>query len=100
MVHAYRNDPLVHGQISAGLYLWMTRAAEEILARAGEIDVPLLIAHGRNDMITSPSGSVQVAGAAPRATLKLWDEGYHELHNDPLKEEHFDFITEWMDTLL
>ncbi len=100
VVHAYRNDPLVHGQISAGLYLWMTRAAEEILARAGEIDVPLLIAHGRNDMITSPSGSVQVAGAAPRATLKLWDEGYHELHNDPLKEEHFDFITEWMDTLL
>ncbi len=100
VVKAYRKDPLVHGQISAGLYLWMTSAAEETLARAGEITIPLLLAHGRNDMITSPSGSVQVAGSAPRATLKLWDEGYHELHNDPLKEEHFDFITEWMDTLL
>ncbi len=100
VVNAYRNDTLVHGQISAGLYLWMTGAAEETLTRAGEINVPVLIAHGRNDMITSPSGSVQVAGSAPRATLKLWDEGYHELHNDPLKEEHFDFITEWMDTLL
>lgn len=100
VVNAYRHDPLVHGQISAGLYLWMSGAAEETLARAGEIAVPLLLAHGRNDMITSPSGSVQVAGSAPRATLKLWDGGYHELHNDPLKEEHFEFITEWMDTLL
>jgi len=97
---AYTNDPLVHGLISAGLYRWMTSAAEETLARATEIRVPLLLVHGRNDMITSPSGSVQVAGSAPKATLKLWDEGYHELHNDPLKEDHFDFITEWMDTLI
>jgi alpha-beta hydrolase superfamily lysophospholipase len=100
VARAYRNDPLVHGLISAGLYRWMTSAAEETMARASEIDVPLLLAHGRDDMITSPSGSVQVAGSAPRATLKLWDGGYHELHNDPLKEEHFDFITEWMDTLI
>jgi len=99
VVKAYRDDPLVHGQISAGLYRWMTCAAEETLERAGEISVPLLIAHGRNDMITSSSASVQVAGTAPMATLKLWDGGYHELHNDLLKEEHFDFITEWMDTL-
>ena len=100
VVEAYRHDALVHGQISAGLYLWITGAAEETLARAGEISVPLLLAHGRDDMITSPSGSVQVAGSAPRATLKLWDEGYHELHNDLLKEEHFEFIIEWMDTLI
>ena len=100
IVKAYRSDPLVHGQISAGLYLWMSSAAEETLARAHEITVPLLLAHGRNDMITSPSGSVQVAGQAPKATLKLWNEGYHELHNDPLKQDHFDFITEWMDTLV
>lgn len=100
VVKDYRHDPLIHGQISAGLYNWMAAAAEETLARADEITVPLLLAHGRGDMITSPSGSVQVAGLAPRATLKLWDEGYHELHNDLLKDEHFDFITEWMDTLL
>ncbi len=100
VVTAYGHDPLVHGLISAGLYQWMSDAAAETLSRAGEISVPLLIAHGRNDMITSSSGSVRVAGAAPRATLKLWDEGYHELHNDLLKDEHFAFITEWMDTLI
>lgn len=100
VVTAYSHDPLVHGLISAGLYHWMSDAAAETLSRAAEISVPLLLAHGRNDMITSSSGSVRVAGAAPRATLKLWDEGYHELHNDLLKDEHFAFITEWMDTLI
>lgn len=100
VVDAYRNDPLVHGKISAGLYLWMTAAAGETLAGAGELTLPLLLLHGRNDLITSPSGSVLVAGAAPNATIKLWDDGYHELHNDPLKDEHFAFIIEWMDTLI
>jgi alpha-beta hydrolase superfamily lysophospholipase len=100
VVTAYNKDPLVHAQISAGLYGWMTDAAADTLARASEITVPLLLAHGRNDMITSPAGSMQVAETAPRATLKLWDEGYHELHNDLLKEEHFDFITGWIDTLI
>jgi alpha-beta hydrolase superfamily lysophospholipase len=100
VVAAYRNDPLVHGLISVGLYGWITDAATETLARTSEIKVPLLLAHGRDDKITSPSGSMQVAETAPRATLKLWDEGYHELHNDLLKEEHFDFITSWIDTLI
>ncbi len=99
-VGAYKNDPLIHGQISVGLYGWITDAAAETMARASEITVPLLLAHGRDDMIMSPAGSMQVAETAPRATLKLWDEGYHELHNDLLKEEHFEFIAEWIDTLL
>lgn len=100
VVKAYNADPLVHTHISAGLYGWMTDAATETLRRAGEISMPILLAHGRDDQITSPSGSVQVAEAAPQATLKLWDGGYHELHNDLLKEDHFEFITEWIDTLL
>ncbi len=100
VVEAYRTDPLVHGQISAGLYRWVNDAAAETLARAAEITIPLLLVHGRDDMIISPASSVQVAEAAPRATLKLWDKGYHELHNDLLREEHFDLIAGWIDTLL
>lgn len=100
VVNLYRTDELVHGLISVGLYNSAIKAAEESLERAGEISVPLLIAHGRDDMITSPSGSVDIASAAPHATLKLWDGGYHELHNDLMKEEHFEFITDWINTLL
>lgn len=100
VVAAYKNDPLVHGLISAGLFAAMTEAAEETLRRTSEIRVPLLLTHGRDDMITSPSGTIEVAGAAPAATLKLWDGAYHEVHNDRMKDEHFEFICEWIDTLL
>lgn len=96
----YNDDELVHGLISVGLYTSMTEAAAETVSRAAEISVPLLLAHGRDDMLTSPAGSVRVAEAAPKATLKLWDGGYHELHNDTVREDHFDFIIEWLDTLI
>jgi acylglycerol lipase len=100
VVNQYRNDPLVHGMISASLYNDMTVAAGETLARASEITLPLLLAHGRDDMITSPAGSMLVAEAAPKSTLKLWEGGYHELHNDIISDEHFEFIMSWIDTLL
>jgi len=100
VVKEYENDPLVHGFISAGLFASMNEAAEEVLKHASEIMLPLLLTHGRDDMIASPSGTIEVAGAAPHATLKLWDGAYHEVHNDNLKVEHFEFIREWIDTLL
>ncbi|MDF1560176.1 MAG: lysophospholipase [Bacteroidales bacterium] len=96
----YNDDPLVHGLISVGLYSAVTDAGAETVSRAAEIRVPLLLAHGRDDMIISPAGSVRVAEAAPKATLKLWEGGYHELHNDILRHDHFDFIIEWIDTLI
>jgi acylglycerol lipase len=100
VVSDYENDPLVHGLISAGLFNSMTEAAENILHNSEVIDVPLLLSHGRDDMITSPAGTIEVAGVAPKATLKLWDGAYHEVHNDILRDEHFDFIREWIDTIL
>ena len=100
VVESYRNDPLVHGSISAGLFSSITNAGNEILSRASEITLPLLLVHGRDDKITSAAATMEVAAAAPKATLKLWDGGYHELHNDLVREDHFDFIIEWIETLL
>ena len=100
VVESYRSDPLVHGMISAGIFGSITDAAKEILSRASDITLPLLLVHGRDDKITSPAATMEVASAAPKATLKLWDGGYHELHNDLVRDDHFDFIIEWIDTLL
>ncbi len=100
VVDAYINDPLVHGLISAGLFISMTEAAEETLKRASEINIPLLLMHGRDDMIISPSGTLEIAASVKSCTLKLWEGGYHEVHNDTMKDEHFEFICEWIDTLI
>jgi alpha-beta hydrolase superfamily lysophospholipase len=100
VVEAYNNDPLIHGMISLGVFGSITSAAKETLSRASEITLPLLLVHGRDDKITSAAATMEVAAAAPKATLKLWDGGYHELHNDLVRDDHFDFIIEWIETLL
>jgi len=100
VVKDYNEDPLVHGLISPRLFHEAGKAASDILNNGETIDLPLLLVHGRDDMITASSGSVEVASLVPRAILKLWDGGYHELHNEPLKEDHFALIREWMDTVI
>lgn len=100
VIKAYNNDPLVHGLISPRLFCEVEKAASDILNHSASIEMPLLLVHGRDDMITSPSGSIEVASGAAKAILKLWEGGYHELHNEPVKDDHFNFIREWMDTVI
>lgn len=100
VVSDYVADPLVHDRISFRLFTEALKASEEILAGASGISLPVLVIHGRSDMITSPSGSVEVASSVPSSVLKLWDDGYHELHNESFRDDHFAFIREWIDTLI
>lgn len=98
VVEAYRNDPLVHDQISFGLGRESLKAAEFIYANAGHIDVPLLIMHGTADRICYESGVKELAGLiSDNCTLKLWEDCFHELHNEPEKEEVFSALKQWLD---
>ena len=38
-----------------------------------------------------------VRAAGGDVTLKLWDDLYHEVHNEPEKAEVFKFMIEWLD---
>jgi alpha-beta hydrolase superfamily lysophospholipase len=93
---SYRNDPLVHPVISIALYASATRAAERILRDGNLIKIPLLVVHGTDDKISSPRGSGDLASIVPHATLKLWENGYHELHNEPFSDQVFQFIHSWI----
>lgn len=93
----YREDPLVHDKISIGLFFSVTTAGLEAIENAGRIDCPFLIMHGTGDKITSHKASMELAAiAGKQATLKLWENGYHELHHEPNREEIFQFITDWL----
>ncbi|MGF1587386.1 MAG: alpha/beta hydrolase [Bacteroidales bacterium] len=97
VVHEYRSDPLVHDRISAGLYLSGSHGSEKALSLAGNITMPVLIMHGTDDGLTSPEGSKSFNGnSGENVTLKLWDGFYHELHNEPEKDDVFLFITGWL----
>jgi len=95
-VDKYISDPLVHGKISVRLFAGAMAAAEHALEHAGELKTPTLLMHGIDDMITSPEGSSEFAGKSSQVELKLWERGYHELHNETFKEDVFKYIMNWI----
>jgi alpha-beta hydrolase superfamily lysophospholipase len=96
VVSEYLADPLVHDRISVSLFNGAMTAASYSLSNASLLTVPLLLMHGTGDLITSPEGSRRFSEVAPGTELKLWDGGYHELHNDIIKEEVYGFISGWL----
>ena len=98
VIEAYRNDPLVHDQISFGLGRESLKAAEFIYANAGQVDIPILLMHGTADGICYVSGVKELSGLiADKCTLTLWEGCLHELHNEPEKEEVFSALKQWLD---
>jgi alpha-beta hydrolase superfamily lysophospholipase len=96
VVGKYKNDPLVHGKMSVSFFHGLMSSSRYSLANASELNVPVLLIHGAEDMICSPKGSIEFAGKTNKAELKIWDGSYHELHNEPFKNEVFAFIMKWV----
>ncbi|MCX6085484.1 MAG: lysophospholipase [Caldiserica bacterium] len=103
LLDAYDADPLVYKRITVGLAAVIGEANTEALARAGEIQVPLLVMHGADDVIALPEGSQRLAaGAFGDVTLKLWPGLYHFIHHEPdgAKEKVLGFAADWLDAHL
>jgi acylglycerol lipase len=96
IVDKYKNDPLVHGKISVSLFVAAMSAAKHSLNFASELKTHTLILHGSNDQLTSPDASREFASKTDMVELKIWKGGYHELHNEPFKEEVFRYIIDWI----
>lgn len=97
VVERYNSDPLVHGKISVSLFHNAMNAASSALANAGNLNIPLLLMHGSDDLICSPEGSKEFAAKTKRAELKIWEGGYHELHNELFRNEVFVYLKTWLD---
>lgn len=100
VLDAYDADPLVYKRITVGLAAVIGEANAEALARAGEIQVPLLVMHGQDDIIALPEGSKRLAaGVQGDVTLKLWPGLYHFIHHEPdgAKEQVLAFAADWVD---
>lgn len=96
-VEDYIKDPLVHGKMSLGFGRVMLEVIRWTMAHAGEFKVPLLLMHGRKDTIAFSSGSEAFAALLDgKCKLVLWDEAYHELHNEPEREAVIRTMTDWV----
>jgi len=97
VVDKYRNDPLVHDRVSLRMGKGMIDTIDYIFSNASKIDIPLLLMHGSSDRITYHQGSEEIAEKINSEwTLKIWDGLYHELHNEPEKDQVFDYLLDWL----
>ena len=93
----YNNDPLVHNKMSFGFGKIMLNVTHWTLEHASEFSVPLLLLHGKSDSIALPSSSIEFAASLNETCkLVLWDDAYHELHNETFKDEVFKTMTTWI----
>lgn len=98
-----RNDPLVyHGGIPAATGLAMVRAVTYVQHHFAEFQLPVLILHGTADRMVSPEGSKEFYEKVQSTdkTLKFYKGLYHEIFNEPEKEEIFADICTWLDERL
>ncbi len=96
---AYDTDPLVHhGGVSAISAWSLLEAGRQVLARAGELKLPLLILHGAQDAIAGVEGSRRLlarAGSRDRRVVEF-EHAFHEVMNDLDREEFYAALIGWL----
>jgi alpha-beta hydrolase superfamily lysophospholipase len=99
-VRKYELDPLVHDKITSSFFVNVHFAGPYAIENAGKIKIPLLVMHGLADRLTSPKGTEEFAkNANSTTTVHYWPELYHELHNEPEKNEVLQFEADWLKSI-
>jgi acylglycerol lipase len=100
VVARYRSDPLNYlGKVRARMGVQLLRAGELIAAELQNISLPVLSLHGTADRLADPAGSQMIydrVGSTDK-TLKLYDGLYHEVFNEPEREQVFADVAAWLE---
>ena len=96
IVKNYINDPYVHDRISLNLFKEVNKGIKKIKKEVYKLNLPILLTHGKKDKIISYKGSELLNKKIPHSKLKIFENIFHEPHNDLEKKEvlnlYFDFI--------
>ncbi|OBH54927.1 hydrolase [Mycobacterium sp. E2479] len=99
VVAAYKEDPLVyHGKVPAGIGRALLLVGETMPRRAPALTAPLLVVHGEQDRLISVAGSrrlVECVGSTD-VELKVYPGLYHEVFNEPEREQVLDDVVSWI----
>jgi acylglycerol lipase len=99
VVSNYDDDPLVYrGRMQAGTGVALIRAVRTVVSHMNRITVLLLLLHGTADKLTEPDGSRELYQRANSRdkTLKLYEGFYHEVLNEPEKEQVLNDVVQWL----
>ncbi|MFC1908372.1 alpha/beta hydrolase [Chloroflexota bacterium] len=99
VVTSYVNDPLVYrGKIRARLGTELVKTMRMLPRRMSRISLPLLIMHGTADRLSEPQGSKMLYDGinSVNKPLKLYDGFWHEIFNEPGREQVFKDMEVWL----
>lgn len=95
---AYMADPLVHDQVSCRLGIDIINYGVSAYERAEDFKLPLLLVQGTADQLVNASANIEFARkAGGPTTIKVYEGSYHELHNEPMREQFIQEVIAWLD---
>ena len=98
---AYVADPLVSSTVSARWFTEIVRAQLETRETAGQLAVPALIMQSGDDRLVDPAATREWAERAPTDFVDYveWPGLYHEMFNEPEREQVFERMESWLKAL-
>ena len=99
IVEQIKADPMYYSKgIPAKTGAELLKAMDTIQSGADKISLPLLVMHGGADTVTSVAGSKSFyeKASSEDKTLKIYENAYHEILNEPEKEQVMRDISSWI----
>jgi acylglycerol lipase len=100
IIKRYKNDPLVHGKVSAAFGVNLAYYGAGVIERASRLSIPLFLAHGSADKIVNPEGTVRFFENCRSANKKIciYPGLYHEIFNEPpdMRSPFADDFHDWL----
>jgi acylglycerol lipase len=100
VVRAYDSDPLNHrGMLPARTIGEFTETTAELPERLAALRLPILTIYGTGDRLVDTGGSalVESCSGSNDCTVRRYDGLYHELLNEPEREQVLADIADWLD---
>lgn len=100
-IEKYKSDPLNHDKITINYSLPFFEAGEWAIKNAGILNKKIFIFHGTDDRLTDYKGTEAYASnAGKNSKFKLYEGGFHELHNDLCKDKVLKDMTDWIESFI
>jgi alpha-beta hydrolase superfamily lysophospholipase len=102
VVQAYQEDPSVFKVMTVRWGTEYLATQNWVKDHALEIELPILILHGGEDMLCAPEGSEFLFEeiSSEDKTLKIYPSYFHEVHNEPGHVTVIEDINDWMESHL
>lgn len=99
MQEQYKNDPLNFKKVSVRWFNELQREMVTARERVQKMNVPLLVLQAGSDCLIDPKGIEAFVGQVPHAnrTFTAFPELYHEVLNEPEREQVLQSLVEWLD---